>query len=101
MSGVAFYDQQQSRGRSLAIIGKLIEPGDGPIKASPGTLAARELLRARRTIRRLTFAFGFHAHSRRAKQGPLPLADVSSIEDLRAPVAQLDRALPSEARAFC
>jgi hypothetical protein len=31
----------------------------------------------------------------------LPLADVSSIEDLRAPVAQLDRALPSEAGAFC
>src|SRR6476660_8934542 len=39
-----------------------------------------------------------HAYSKRAKQGPLPLADVSSIEDLRAPVAQLDRALPSEGR---
>ena len=35
---------------------------------------------------------------KRAKQGPLPLADVSSIEDLRAPVAQLDRALPSEGK---
>src|SRR6476660_4534214 len=39
-----------------------------------------------------------HAYSKRAKQGPLPLADVSSIEDLRAPVAQLDRALPSEGK---
>ena len=28
----------------------------------------------------------------------MPLADVSSIEDLRAPVAQLDRALPSEGK---
>jgi hypothetical protein len=31
---------------------------------------------------------------------PLPLGGLWSIEGLRAPVAQLDRALPSEARAF-
>ena len=36
-----------------------------------------------------------------SKIRPVAAADVSSIEDLRAPVAQLDRALPSEARAFC
>jgi hypothetical protein len=32
---------------------------------------------------------------------PLPLGGLSSIEGLRAPVAQLDRALPSEAEYFC
>ena len=55
--------------------------------------------RAPETIRTSDLCLrSFHAHSRPAKQGPLPLADVSSIEDLPAPVAQLDRALPSEGK---
>src|SRR5262249_41343903 len=40
----------------------------------------------------------FHARSKRAKSGPLPLGGLSSIEGLRAPVAQLGRALPSEGK---
>ena len=39
-------------------------------------------------------------NSKRAIEGPLPLGGVSFIEGLRAPVAQLDRALPSEAGVF-
>jgi hypothetical protein len=34
------------------------------------------------------------------KSGPLPLPADSSIETAKAPVAQLDRALPSEAGRF-
>ena len=40
----------------------------------------------------------FHAGQNRAISGPLPLRAVSSIEDGQAPVAQLDRALPSEGK---
>ena len=51
----------------------------------PGTPLAHELL-APEAIRTSDLCLrSFHAHSKRAKQGPLPLADVSSIEDLREP----------------
>src|SRR5450830_1267006 len=40
----------------------------------------------------------FHAPSNRAISSPLPLVAVSFIEDGKAPVAQLDRALPSEGK---
>jgi hypothetical protein len=57
------------------------------ITDAPETIRTSELCRR-----------SFHARSKRAKSGPLPLGGVSSIEGLRAPVAQLDRALPSEGK---
>ena len=57
------------------------------ITGAPETIRTSELCRR-----------SFHARSKRAKSGPLPLGGVSSIEGLRAPVAQLDRALPSEGK---
>ena len=63
-----------------------------------GTLAARELLARPRRFERPTFATGAFTHiPSEQNKARCRLEAFRLLRGLRAPVAQLDRALPSEA----